>query len=102
MAQSVGHVAEERGVAVLHWTGVKIVNRTHDDAMQTGTTLSQSVIDDELSWVPALCAPQAASWLIDCQPDTLDVNPSNRRHINRLEVSTQPRYLENRYRATGN
>jgi len=43
-----------QGVAVLHWTGVKIVNRTHDDAMQTGTTLSQSVIDDELSWVSTL------------------------------------------------
>jgi len=28
-----------QGVAVLHWTGVKIVNRTHDPAVQTGTTL---------------------------------------------------------------
>jgi hypothetical protein len=31
----------------------------------------------------------------DVQPDTLDVSHLNPRHINRLEVSAPPRYLEN-------
>ena len=38
----------------------------------------------------------------ECQPGTLDVNPSNPRRINRLKFGAPPRYLETRYRATAN
>ena len=49
MAQSVCHVAEERPRrSRSSLDGREDCNRTHDDAMQTGTTLSQSMIDDEL------------------------------------------------------